>query len=378
MVKQFWIVAAIVGTLSASSLQEGMSALQKGDKETALKILTPLAEKDNKMEMVHARHILLKNEADAKKVIDAMKGLNGDVLKEKFVQLAKEKSAGPSAPNGGDLGWFSKGQMVKPFEDATWKLQSGEITKTPVQTQFGWHVIYLEDKKQVNEKPIVQRELARIYLTKQKPQASDLEKAEKYLISCANAGDVECKLMLGALYSDALDVLANPMNFINRENPYKNIGKSLKEGGKSAESMYQKAITYLSEVKHPRAYYLLALLYSKGVTMMNIPIVQPDYKEAIKYLKLALKSDEKNIVANAANLYGFLYMNGNGTLQDFNEAEKYFRIAASNGLALAKCNLGQLYLQKGKREMAKKYLKEGYEAGVEYCGQIWNTNGLGQ
>lgn len=96
---------------------------------------------------VKARHILLKTEDDAKKVIEELKGLKGDALKNKFIALAKEKSTGPSAPNGGDLGWFGEGQMVKPFSDAAFALNSGEITLKPVKTQFGYHVIYSEGKE---------------------------------------------------------------------------------------------------------------------------------------------------------------------------------------------------------------------------------------
>ena len=97
---------------------------------------------------VHARHILIKkDEAVAKKIIEDLKGLDGDKLKEKFIELAKSKSEGPTGPKGGDLGFFGKGQMVAPFNDAVFALEKGKVTTTPVKTQFGYHVIYLEDKK---------------------------------------------------------------------------------------------------------------------------------------------------------------------------------------------------------------------------------------
>jgi peptidyl-prolyl cis-trans isomerase C len=64
-----------------------------------------------------------------------------------FEQLAKENSLGPTADKGGDLGWFDARQMVKPFSDAVAKLKPGEWTEEPVQTQFGWHVILLEDTR---------------------------------------------------------------------------------------------------------------------------------------------------------------------------------------------------------------------------------------
>ncbi|MEL7529392.1 MAG: peptidylprolyl isomerase [Pseudomonadota bacterium] len=97
-------------------------------------------------EEVNARHILVNEKAEAEDLIKALDG-GAD-----FVELAKEKSTGPSGPNGGDLGYFGKGQMVKPFEDAVFELEPGAYTPEPVQTQFGWHVIKLEDKRR-QEKP---------------------------------------------------------------------------------------------------------------------------------------------------------------------------------------------------------------------------------
>jgi parvulin-like peptidyl-prolyl isomerase len=99
-------------------------------------------------EKVHARHILVKTKEEAQKLIDTLKGLKGEKLKEKFIALAKEKSTGPSAKNGGDLGLFTKGQMVPNFSKAVWSLKVGEITPEPVKTRFGYHVIYLEAKEE--------------------------------------------------------------------------------------------------------------------------------------------------------------------------------------------------------------------------------------
>jgi peptidyl-prolyl cis-trans isomerase C len=92
-------------------------------------------------EEVSARHILLKTEAEAKAVIaDLKKG--GD-----FADLAKKRSIDPAASSGGDLGYFTKDQMVPEFSDAACKLKKGEITEAPVKTSFGWHVIRVEDKR---------------------------------------------------------------------------------------------------------------------------------------------------------------------------------------------------------------------------------------
>ncbi|NVK33027.1 MAG: peptidylprolyl isomerase [Rhodobacteraceae bacterium] len=92
-------------------------------------------------EEVHARHILLKEKAEAEAVIKSLDD-GAD-----FVELAKEKSTGPSGPSGGDLGYFSKGRMVPEFEAVVFDMDKGDYTKEPVQTQFGWHVIKVEDKR---------------------------------------------------------------------------------------------------------------------------------------------------------------------------------------------------------------------------------------
>jgi parvulin-like peptidyl-prolyl isomerase len=98
-------------------------------------------------ESVHARHILVKTESEAKKIINELRSLSGQKLKEKFIELAKKESTGPSGANGGDLGYFAQGQMVPAFNKKVFSMKVGTITKEPVKTQFGYHVIYLEDKK---------------------------------------------------------------------------------------------------------------------------------------------------------------------------------------------------------------------------------------
>ena len=104
-------------------------------------------EEFNEKESVHARHILVKTEDEAKKIILELKPLSGNLLKDKFIELAKSKSTGPSGPKGGDLGFFSKGQMVPAFDATVFDMKKGTITTQAVKTQFGFHVIYLEDKK---------------------------------------------------------------------------------------------------------------------------------------------------------------------------------------------------------------------------------------
>lgn len=89
-----------------------------------------------------ARHILLKDKAQADEVIAQLR-LGAD-----FGELARQTSIGPSAREGGDLGWFRAGQMVAPFAQALQRMQVGEVSE-PVRTEFGWHVIALQNKRQV-------------------------------------------------------------------------------------------------------------------------------------------------------------------------------------------------------------------------------------
>ena len=91
-------------------------------------------------QQVTASHILVETEAEAKAVIATLQdGVD-------FAELAKEKSTGPSGPNGGALGTFGRGQMVPAFETAAFNLAVGSYSDTPVQTQFGWHVIKVDSK----------------------------------------------------------------------------------------------------------------------------------------------------------------------------------------------------------------------------------------
>ena len=135
---------------------------------------------------VKARHILIKkDEAAAKKVTEELKGLSGEKLKEKFIELAKSKSEGPTAPKGGDLGYFGEGQMVAPFNKAVFALKKGEITATPVKTQFGYHIIYLEDKKEASAIPYEQAKAQIVQSMKQTQFRKMLEKSAKELKSKA-------------------------------------------------------------------------------------------------------------------------------------------------------------------------------------------------
>jgi peptidyl-prolyl cis-trans isomerase C len=92
-------------------------------------------------EEVHARHILLKTEEDAKAVIVKLKA------GEDFEALAKSASVGPTGPRGGDLGYFTKDAMLPAFSEAAFALEKGAYSQAPVQTEYGWHVIKVEDRR---------------------------------------------------------------------------------------------------------------------------------------------------------------------------------------------------------------------------------------
>ena len=97
----------------------------------------------------NASHILVKEEDEALQIIENLK------IKSEFSKLAKSYSIGPSKKNGGNLGWFRSGQMVKEFEEAVLKLKKGEITQKPVKTKFGYHIIMLNDIRDSQPKKII-------------------------------------------------------------------------------------------------------------------------------------------------------------------------------------------------------------------------------
>ncbi|MEN8214073.1 MAG: peptidylprolyl isomerase [Pseudomonadota bacterium] len=109
--------------------------------EEELKTAYDKAFMENKSIEYKARHILVDDEAKAKELIGKLDG-GAD-----FAELAKENSTGPTGKSGGDLGWFSPEMMVEPFRDAIAAMEKGKYSKEPVKTQFGWHVILLEESR---------------------------------------------------------------------------------------------------------------------------------------------------------------------------------------------------------------------------------------
>jgi peptidyl-prolyl cis-trans isomerase C len=117
-------------------------AIKAAETEDQLKERYQTLAKDKAgQEEVHAQHILVKTEDEAKSVVAELdKGAD-------FGELAKKYSTDSSAKSGGDLGYFGRDDMVKEFADAAFALAPGQYSKTPVKTKFGWHVIKVEDRR---------------------------------------------------------------------------------------------------------------------------------------------------------------------------------------------------------------------------------------
>jgi peptidyl-prolyl cis-trans isomerase C len=116
-----------------------------------------------------ARHILVQTEAFANDVMARLK------KGQKFEAVAAKESLDSSKERGGDLGWFSPATMVKPFADAVMALKKGETTPAPVQTQYGWHIIRLDDTREVQPPPFdqVKAQLSQVVLAKKFKGYSD-------------------------------------------------------------------------------------------------------------------------------------------------------------------------------------------------------------
>jgi len=139
-------------------------------------------DKFSKPASVKVRHILLSTEDEAITLIAELELTEQSNLKEKFISLAHSESIGPSAINGGELDWFTYEQMVPEFSEAAFSLVIGNITKKAVKTQFGYHVIYLEDKKEDRSIPyntVKQNIVKALRLTRFKEKLKKLSKKLK-------------------------------------------------------------------------------------------------------------------------------------------------------------------------------------------------------
>jgi peptidyl-prolyl cis-trans isomerase C len=164
--------------LAQQLIREELNAFEPSEENLRAAYDEQFASADGNMEY-HARHILLKEDkAKAEAIIEQLNG-GAD-----FVALAKEQSEGPSASNGGDLGWFQPSDMVQPFSEAVQSLEPGQYTKTPVKTQFGWHVALLEETRAA-EPP--QFEEVRSQLRSQLVS----QHLQQYIADLRQSGDVE-------------------------------------------------------------------------------------------------------------------------------------------------------------------------------------------
>lgn len=108
-------------------------------------------------EQIKARHILVKTEQEAKDIISSLSKAPQNKLLDEFKKLSAAHSIDEGiAQNGGDLGWFERTQMVPEFSEAAFKLNKNNFTKTPVKTDFGYHIILVEDKKSSGTAPFDQ------------------------------------------------------------------------------------------------------------------------------------------------------------------------------------------------------------------------------
>lgn len=164
-----------------------------------------------------ARHILVDDKAKAEALIAKLKG-GAD-----FAKLAKDNSKDGSAKEGGDLGWFSPQSMVKPFADATVALKPGTYTEIPVQTQFGWHVILLEDTRKPAVPPLeevkdrlrglAQNRQVQVYMEELRKTAGvDAEKAYNELMASAKpaTGEAAAEPAAGATPAPAEPATPKP------------------------------------------------------------------------------------------------------------------------------------------------------------------------
>ena len=142
------------------AMEELLNSVAKAatTEEAERKAYDEAAKAEPPQEEIHARHILLPTEEEAKKALARVKA------GEDFAKVATELSKDPSG-NGGDLGWFTKDRMVPEFSDAAFKLKKGEISE-PVKTQFGWHIIKVEDTRMKTFPPFEQvKDQAARYVT---------------------------------------------------------------------------------------------------------------------------------------------------------------------------------------------------------------------
>ena len=212
---------------------------------------------------VKARHILFKlsqnaAEEEEKKIREKASSVLEEARQGKdFETLAKKFSEGPTGPKGGDLGYFSEGRMVKPFENAAFKLKKGEISDL-VRTRFGYHIIRVEDIKETRTKPIDEvREQILETITK----TISAEQAHEYALSLIDQMPYDADL---AQYGKERDLEVNYTDYFSQDKSIPGIGGDEKlreaifsmEKGETSEVIELKGKFYVFQVADRKASYL--------------------------------------------------------------------------------------------------------------------------
>ena len=167
------LALARMNVIVDAGLQKWLEAHPVTDEELRPEYDAQVAQMPNEY---HARHILVDDQAKAEKLTKDLKA-GGD-----FAKLAEKNSKDPSSKQGGDLGWFTLDTMVKPFADAVAALQPGQMTEQPVQSQFGWHVIKLEESRATAAPPFEEvKDRVKVFVQRKKLQTylDDLRKNAK-------------------------------------------------------------------------------------------------------------------------------------------------------------------------------------------------------
>ena len=158
-------------------MQDTMKSIALSDKEVD-DFYTKNKEKFADMTQYKARHILVKTEDEAKKIITTLSKSKNPT--DDFSKLAKEKTLDPSGKaNGGDLGWFEAGKMVPEFANVIKSLPTKAFTKTPVKTPYGYHVIFLEDSRPVDKATVKQVASRDVFNQKVNAKITELRKSAK-------------------------------------------------------------------------------------------------------------------------------------------------------------------------------------------------------
>ena len=222
-------------------------------------------------EQVRARHILFKlEEAASKEDEKRVKEKALSALKEAqegkdFADLAKKHSEGPTGKDGGDLGYFFRGQMVKPFEEAAFKMKKGEIS-APVRTSFGYHIIKIEDKKTARIKPLAE---VRDQIKKLIIESEGIDLAHEKALSLIDQMPYDVDL---GQFAETHNMAIKRSNFFSRDDEISDIGGGMKFK-KSLFSLQKDEVSELLESQEK--FFIIQVVGKK-------PSYLPEMKEISK------------------------------------------------------------------------------------------------